>query len=218
MHYFRIPLEHWEDRLLEAKYLAINTIQTFAWNVHEVKEDDYNFIRDFIEFIVIAKKHGLLVIVRPGPHIDGERDFGGLPPWFQNITIEMRSSNSQYTSYTRKWLKFILSMMEPLLYRNGGPIIAMQIENEYGIMVVIKLTFNRWSPIFDGNLGEDAVVLFTTDQCNDTALTCGKIPGVLQTIDFGINVVAKACFDLLRKHQHTGPLVNPEFYTGWLDF
>ena len=222
MHYFRIPPEHWEDRLLKAKYLGINTIQTYiAWNVHETKENEYNFVgkNDFLSFMDLARKHDLMVIVRPGPYIDSEWDFGGLPPWLQNKTsIKMRSSNAQYMSYTRKWLKFILSMMEPLLYRNGGPIIAMQIENEYGIYGCDQTYLQQMKTIFDDSLGEGSVVLFTTDQCNDTALSCGKIPGVLQTIDFGINIDAKSCFDLLRKHQPDGPLVNSEFYTGWFDF
>ena len=222
MHYFRIPLEHWEDRMLKAKYLGINTIQTYiAWNVHETKENEYSFsgINDFLNFIDLAKKHDLLVIVRPGPYIDSEWDFGGLPPWLLNKTsIKMRSSNALYMKYTRKWLIFILAMLEPVLYRNGGPIIAMQIENEYGIYGCDQDYLQQMKSIFDDSLGEGSVVLFTTDQCNDTALSCGKIPGVLQTIDFGINIDAQSCFDLLRKHQPDGPIVNSEFYTGWFDF
>ena len=222
MHYFRIPPEHWEDRMIKAKYLGINTIQTYiAWNFHEAKENEYNFVgnRDFLAFIGLAKKHDLLVIVRPGPYIDSEWDFGGLPPWLLNKTsIKVRSSDDQYMSYTRKWLKLILSMLKPMLYKNGGPIIAMQIENEYGTYACDRNYLVQMKIIFGQNLVDNAVILFTTDQCNDTALYCGKIPGVFQTIDFGINVDARKCFNMLRYHQSKGPLVNSEFYTGWFDF
>ena len=223
IHYFRVPRIYWEDRLLKAQALGLNTIQTYiAWNIHEQEQGIYNFEgeNDILHFINLAQKCGLLVIVRPGPYIDAEWEFGGFPWWLaKNKSLIMRSTEDErYMNNVETWMNVLLHKLKPKLYKNGGPIIAFQVENEYGNYYACDHKYlTALKDIFQNNYGDD-VVLFTTDGYTSEYLKCGTSPQIFSTIDFGTEITAENAFKKLRKYQANGPLVNSEYYTGWLDY
>ncbi|XP_054270953.1 beta-galactosidase-like isoform X2 [Macrosteles quadrilineatus] len=160
----------------------------------------------------------MLVILRPGPYICAERDFGGYPPWLlhENPEMGLRTNESSHTHYVYTWLSQLMPRIQPLLYGNGGPVIMVQVENEYGSYWACDHSYTAWlRDVFRSYIGDKAV-LFTTDGNDSGYLKCGPIRGVFITVDFGtVGNVTKA-FEDLRKIQPHGPLVNSEFYPGWL--
>ena len=136
MHYFRTLPEYWEDRLTKIKLCGFNTVETYTcWNLHEPKKGEYDFdgILDLEKFIEIAKKVGLFVIVRPGPYICAEWDFGGLPPWLlADRNLRLRCNNEIYKKHVEDWFCVLFAKIKPHLESNGGNVIMMQVENEYG--------------------------------------------------------------------------------------
>ncbi|TDH16292.1 hypothetical protein EPR50_G00018010 [Perca flavescens] len=221
IHYSRIPRVYWKDRLLKMYMAGLNAIQTYIpWNYHEESPGRYNFggDRDVEYFLKLAQDIGLVVILRPGPYICGEWDMGGLPAWLLNKKdIVLRSSDSDYIAAVDKWMGKLLPMMKPYLYQNGGPIITVQVENEYGSYFACDYNYMRHlSKLFRSHLGEE-VVLFTTDGAGLSYLKCGSIQGLYATVDFGPGGNVTAAFAAQRHIEPHGPLVNSEFYTGWLD-
>ncbi|CAB1328148.1 unnamed protein product [Coregonus sp. 'balchen'] len=174
------------------------------WNFHEPSSDQYNFSgdRDLEHFLQLAQDIGLLVVLRPGPYICGEWDMGGLPAWLlHKKDIVLRSSDPDYIAAVDKWMGKLLPMIKPFLYQNGGPIITVQVENEYGSYFACDYNYLRHlTSLFRSHLGND-VVLFTTDGAG-VGSDCGNV---------------SAAFDAQRQAEPHGPLVNSEFYTGWLD-
>lgn len=221
IHYFRIPRFYWKDRLLKMKMAGLNAIQMYvAWNYHEPQPGRYEFSGDHdVEyFIKLAHELGLLVILRPGPYICAEWDMGGLPAWLlEKKSVVLRSSDPYYLEAVEKWLAVLLPKMKPLLYQNGGPIITVQVENEYGSYFVCDYNYLRFlAHRFRYHLGND-VVLFTTDGANEKNLRCGTLQGLYATVDFGAGRNITEAFQIQRKFEPKGPLINSEFYTGWLD-
>uniref|UniRef100_A0A8C7Q0I3 Beta-galactosidase n=1 Tax=Oncorhynchus mykiss TaxID=8022 RepID=A0A8C7Q0I3_ONCMY len=221
IHYNRIPRAYWKDRLLKMYMAGLNAIQTYVpWNFHEPSPDRYNFSgdRDLEHFLQLAQDIGLLVVLRPGPYICGEWDMGGLPAWLlHKKDIVLRSSDPDYIAAVDKWMGTLLPMLKPFLYQNGGPIITVQVENEYGSYFACDYNYLRHlTSLFRSHLGND-VVLFTTDGAGAGYLKCGTLQGVYATVDFGPGGNVSAAFDAQRQAEPHGPLVNSEFYTGWLD-
>ncbi|XP_038615750.1 beta-galactosidase [Tachyglossus aculeatus] len=221
VHYSRVPRFYWKDRLLKMKLAGLNAIQTYVpWNFHEPVPGQYQFTedRDVEYFLRLANETGLLVILRAGPYICGEWDMGGLPAWLlEKETIVLRSSDPDYLAAVEKWMGVLLPKMKPLLYQNGGPIITVQVENEYGSYFTCDYDYLRsLQKLFYQHLG-DNVVLFTTDGANKNFLKCGALQGLYATVDFGPGSNITAAFETQRKSEPRGPLVNSEFYTGWLD-
>ncbi|XP_068176978.1 beta-galactosidase [Antennarius striatus] len=221
IHYSRIPRVYWKDRLLKMYMAGLNAIQTYIpWNYHEESPGRYSFSgdRDLEHFLQLAKDIGLLVILRPGPYICAEWDMGGLPAWLlKKEDIILRSSDPDYIAAVDKWMGKLLPMMKPFLYQNGGPIITVQVENEYGSYFACDYNYLRHlSKQFRSHLGDD-VVLFTTDGAAVGYLKCGSLQGLYATVDFGAGGNVTAAFDAQRQAEPHGPLVNSEFYTGWLD-
>ncbi|XP_047387747.1 beta-galactosidase [Sciurus carolinensis] len=221
IHYFRVPRFYWKDRLLKMKMAGLNAIQTYVpWNFHEPQPGQYQFSEDHdVEyFIKLAHELGLLVILRPGPYICAEWDMGGLPAWLlEKESIVLRSSDPDYLAAVDKWLGVLLPKMRPLLYQNGGPIITVQVENEYGSYFACDFDYMRFlQKRFRYHLGND-VLLFTTDGALKKFLKCGTLQGLYATVDFGTGGNVTADFQTQRKVEPKGPLVNSEFYTGWLD-
>src|SRR3954465_5541480 len=136
MHYERIPREYWRDRLRKARAIGLNTISTYVfWNVHEPKPGTYDFgtQNDVAGFIRMAQEEGLYVILRPGPYACAEWDLGGLPAWLlADPNIVLRSGDEKFLVPAERWLKRLGEEMAPLQITRGGPIIAVQVENEYG--------------------------------------------------------------------------------------
>ncbi|KAJ0051022.1 hypothetical protein NL108_012185, partial [Boleophthalmus pectinirostris] len=231
IHYNRIPRVYWKDRLLKMYMAGLNAIQTYVpWNYHEESPGLYDFSgdRDLLAFLKLAQEIGLLVILRPGPYICAEWEMGGLPAWLlRKKDIVLRSTDKDYLSAVHSWMGKLLPMIKPFLYQNGGPIITVQVENEYGSYFACDYNYLRnLTQLFRKHLG-DEVVLFTTDGGSAFFLKCGSIQGLYATVDFGPGKFVRllvllgsnitAAFEAQRHVEPNGPLVNSEFYTGWLD-
>jgi len=130
--------------------------------------------------------------------------------------MALRSSDPTYLYHVDRWYSKLLPLLKPLLYSNGGPVISVQVENEYGGFGCDQEYTTHLRDLFRKYLGND-VILFTTDNSVDYTIRCGKIDGVYSTVDFGPTDDPKHCFSLQRTYQEFGPLVNSEFYPGWLD-
>ncbi|XP_050042178.1 beta-galactosidase-like [Dermacentor andersoni] len=222
LHYFRVPREYWRDRMEKMRLAGLNALQTYVeWSGHEPEPGTFNFRGDYDlkTFLDTANDVGLLVILRPGPYICAERDNGGLPYWLLRLNPQMqyRSSDPSYTSRVEKWFHVLLPMVEPYLYNNGGPIIALQVENEYGQYVACDKDYMRQLVgLFGRYLGQD-VVLFRTDTPGDAIYECDRVRGTLPTADFGASANVTEMFSIVRRAMGRGPLVVTEYYPGWLD-
>lgn len=221
IHYSRIPRAYWKDRLVKMYMTGLNAIQVYVpWNFHESIQGFYNFTgdKDLEHFLDLANQTGLLVILRPGPYICAEWEMGGLPAWLlQKPNIILRSADPDYLQAVSNWLAVLLPKMKPWLYINGGNIITVQVENEYGSYFSCDYNYMRHlRTLFRFFLGENTV-LFTTDGNTDKEMTCGSLEGLYATVDFGTDTNITKAFQRQRRFEPRGPLVNSEFYTGWLD-
>ncbi|CAN7940128.1 unnamed protein product, partial [Ixodes hexagonus] len=222
MSYYRILPEQWEDRLTTMKAAGLNTLETYIeWSSHEPENGQFNFEgqQDVVRFIEMAGRIGFLVILRPGPFIDAERDMGGLPYWLltQDSTIRLRSSDQRYLKYVDRYFDKLLPLLKPLLYSNGGPVLMLQVENEYGSYYECDFVYTaHLRDLMRRYLGPN-VVLFTTDGNGDSFFKCGKNDGAYSTVDFAARENVTKSFAVQRRHQERGPLMNSEFYPGWLD-
>uniref|UniRef100_A0A8C4XAA5 Beta-galactosidase n=1 Tax=Erpetoichthys calabaricus TaxID=27687 RepID=A0A8C4XAA5_ERPCA len=221
IHYNRIPSYYWKDRLLKMFMAGLNAIQIYVpWNYHETVQNQYNFKgdRDLEHFLQLANDIGLLVILRPGPYICAEWEMGGLPAWLlKKKDILLRTMDADYIAAVDRWMGELLPRIKPFLYQNGGPIITVQVENEYGSYFACDFNYLRHlMKLFRSHLGEE-VVLFTTDGAGLGYLKCGTLQGLYATVDFGPGGNVTSQFMVQRHAEPNGPLVNSEFYTGWLD-
>ncbi|CAI2355089.1 unnamed protein product [Caenorhabditis sp. 36 PRJEB53466] len=224
IHYFRIPRARWDERLSKVRALGFNAIQYYIpWNLHELDEGnpDFSGLLDFAEFSSLAfQKYGLWTILRIGPYICGEWENGGLPAWLltKNVT-KQRSSDAVFTREVEKWFETLLPRVKPLLRKNGGPVLMLQIENEYGSYDACDKQYLRFlRDLTRAHVGDD-VLLFTTDGVSESMLKCGSVEGVFPTVDFGPtdnSSQVEAFFDLQRQFAPNGPSVNSEYYPGWL--
>ncbi|KAM9305711.1 beta-galactosidase-1-like protein [Gastrophryne carolinensis] len=222
IHYSRVPSFYWKDRLQKMYMTGLNAVQVYVpWNYHEPQPGMFNFDgdRDLDHFLNLTAEVGLLVILRPGPYICAEWDMGGLPAWLLNKKdISLRTSDPDYLNAVDSWLSVLLPKIHPRLYCNGGNIISVQVENEYGSFYACDYSYLRHLlTVFRLYLGDD-VVLFTTDGNTKAELKCGTLQGLHATVDFGPADNATEAFAALRRVQPGGPLVNSEYYTGWLDY
>ena len=217
IHYFRVVPEYWHDRLLKLRACGFNTLETYvAWNLHEPRRDQFNFsgICDIERYIRTAAEIGLNVIVRPGPYICSEWDLGGLPAWLlADADMRLRCNYRPYLDAVDSFFDALLPRLTPLQASKGGPIIAMQVENEYGSYGNDKdyLRYLQAGLISRGFEG----LLFTSDGASDAMLQGGTLPDVLKVANFGSD--PKGQFAKLREHQPEGPLMCGEFWAGWFD-
>jgi len=217
MHYFRVRPEQWRDRLEKMRLIGLNTVETYvAWNLHEPKPGIFHFDGglDLVRFIQAADDVELKVIVRPGPYICSEWDFGGLPSWLlKDPQMQVRCSHLTYLAAVDRFFDALIPQLAPLQSTQGGPIIAMQVENEYGSYGGDKAYLQH---LVDGlrTRGVD-VLLFTSDGPRDGTLQGGTLPGILKTVNFAFD--AKDALAKLREYQPEGPLMVTEFWSGWFD-
>lgn len=190
--------------------------------MHNPKDTIYVWegIADIERFIKLATDEGLFIILRPGPYICAEIDNGGLPYWLATKypDIQVRTDDPYFFYEVKIWYKALMEKIQNNFYGNGGNIIMVQVENEYGAMKICNKKYKEFLRNETEKYTLDDALLFTTDRPLDNELRCGHIEGVFATTDFGIaneNEVAYN-FKRLREIQPTGPLVNSEFYTGWL--
>ncbi|XP_050523930.1 beta-galactosidase-like [Daktulosphaira vitifoliae] len=221
LHYFRIPKQYWKDRIIKMKASGLNAISTYVeWSLHEPFPGIYDFegIADIEYFLELIKDAGMYILLRPGPYICAERDFGGFPYWLLNKTQQksLRTNDPTYKEYVKKWFDVLMDKMKPYLYGNGGHIIMVQVENEYGSFACDK-NYTLWLRDLFRSYVQDKALLFTTDGCGTSYMKCGSIPEVYATVDFGASVDdSQDCFKYMREIHPSGPLVNSEFYPGWL--
>ena len=216
MHYFRIHPDYWRDRMEKMVACGINTLETYiAWNVHEPKQGEFDFSSpwtDIKKFILLAEELGLYVIVRPGPYICSEWDFGALPAWLlKDPGMRLRCANPSFLKVVDRYLKRVCEEIADLQYEKKGPIIAVQLENEYGSYGNDK-TYLRFllNVLRKSNI---EVPIFTSDGSCPWMLNGGTLPEVFKTVNFGAN--ATDHFTKLREYQPDGPLVCMEYWNGW---
>jgi beta-galactosidase len=158
--------------------------------------------------------------LRPGPYICAEIDNGGLPYWLATKypNIKVRTNDADYLREVETWYNELMPLFEKHWYGNGGKIIMVQVENEYGAYKICDEEYKIFLRDLTEKFTRDKALLFTTDRPIDNELRCGLIENVFATVDFGIanETEVDFNFDKLREVQGSGPLVNSEFYTGWL--
>ncbi|KAH8243823.1 hypothetical protein KR032_010419 [Drosophila birchii] len=218
-HYFRAHPGTWQRHLRTMRAAGLNAVTTYVeWSLHNPRDGVYVWsgIADLERFIRLAVGEDLLVILRPGPYICAERDMGGFPYWLlkKYPGIQLRTADVNYLSEVRIWYSQLFNKMSPYLYGNGGPIIMVQVENEYGSYFACDLNYRNWLRDETQSHVKGKAVLFTND--GPSVLRCGKIQGVLATMDFGATKDLRPTWAKLRQFQPKGPLVNAEYYPGWL--
>lgn len=216
IHYFRVVPEYWRDRLEKLKAMGCNTVETYVpWNLHERKKGEFCFegILDLVRFIQLAEELGLWVIVRPSPYICAEWEFGGLPAWLlKDEGIHLRCNDERYMKHVREYYRHLLPLLKPLQITEGGPIILMQVENEYGYYGDDTSYLESLRDI----MREEGITVdfVTSDGPWGDALSCGSVEGAQPTGNFGSKT--KEQFARLREHTD-GPLMCMEFWVGWFD-
>lgn len=219
IHYFRVLPDYWEDRLKKLKAMGCNTVETYVpWNFHEPKEGEFQFKgrRDLSRFINIADEMDLFVILRPSPYICAEWEFGGLPSWLlKDQNMKLRTAYQPFIDKVDRYFNALLKEVTPLQFTNGGPIIMMQVENEYGSYGNDKVYLNTLIDIMQ-KYGVD-VPLVTSDGSWSDMLSNGTVlDRALPTVNFGSK--AKEHFSLLRDYVGKEmPLMVMEFWNGWFN-
>lgn len=219
IHYFRVVPEYWRDRLEKLKALGCNTVETYIpWNMHEPKKGQFNFngMLDVERFIRLAHELGLWVIVRPSPYICAEWEFGGLPAWLLSEDgMRVRSSYEPFLKLVDEYYKELFKILTPLQVNYGGPIIMMQIENEFGYYSNDK----KYLQALRDMMSKYGVVvpLVTSDGPWGEALEAGMLNDgdVLATANFGSK--PEEHFQKLKKIVSNRPLMCMEFWVGWFD-
>nr|HEV7953795.1 beta-galactosidase [Candidatus Acidoferrales bacterium] len=217
MHYPRVPREYWRDRMKKARAMGLNTIATYIfWNLHEPEPGVFDFSgqNDVAAFVRTAQEEGLYVLLRPGPYVCSEWDLGGLPAWLlADPNIVLRSTDPKFIGPSEKFLKRLGQELAPLQATRGGPIIGVQVENEYG-------SFGKdaeyMGKIRDAIVaaGLNEVPLFTAD--GPERLPFGTLANVAAAINFGPGD-AKKGFETLAKFRPDGLRMNQEYWDGWFD-
>ena len=217
MHYFRIPREYWYDRLLKLKECGFNTVETYTcWNLHEKVEGKFDFsgMLDVGAYIKTAKELGLNVILRPGPYICAEWDFGGLPAWLlTHESIPLRCYNEEFIALVRRYYEALFNEVRPYLAVNGGNVVMLQVENEYGSYGDDKEYLRAVASIYK-ELGMDCLY-FTSDGPTYTMLSGGTLPEYLAVANFGSR--PKEQMKVLAEYRPDQPLMCGEYWCGWFD-
>jgi beta-galactosidase len=220
LEYARIPREDWRDRLRKVKALGLNTITVYVfWNLHEPVPGTYDFNgqNDVAEFLRQAQQEGLFVVLRPGPYVCAEWDLGGYPPWLlKQDGMLLRSTQPAYLEAARRWMMRLGQELAPLQASRGGPIIAVQVENEYGSFDVRedRATYLKdvRQIVIDAGFGES--LLYTAD--GGDVMDKGSIPGVFAAVDYGTGD-AERSIGLLKKFAPNAPVYAAEYWDGWFD-
>ena len=217
MHYFRIPREYWRDRLEKLRQCGFNTVETYVcWNLHQPEEDVFDFTGnlDLGAYIDEAKAVGLDVYLRPGPYICAEWEFGGLPYWLHNYPkMSLRCYDVNYLEKVDVYLGKIFEIARPRMAENGGNIVMMQVENEYGSYGNDKKYLN-WIKEKYIEYGASCL-LCTSDGPSYWMLKGGTVDDLLTTVNFGSN--PEGSFEVLKQFRAEQPLMCSEFWCGWFD-
>ena len=215
IHFARVPPEYWRHRLKAIKAMGLNTVCAYLfWNFHEWREGKYDWRgqRDAAEFCRLAQAEGLWVILRPGPYACAEWEMGGLPWWLLKQPGDrfLRTRDERFVQPARRWMAEVGRVLAPLQVTQGGPILMVQVENEYGFFGK-DLDYLRTMRRTLLDAGFD-VPLF---QCNPTnAVAAAHIPELFSVANFGSDPAAG--FKVLGAVQQ-GPRMCGESYSGWFD-
>lgn len=217
IHFQRIPRAYWHDRLLKARALGLNTVETYAfWNAIEPTQGQFDFSgdNDVAAFVREAAALGLNVILRPGPYACAEWEAGGYPAWlFKDPTLRVRSRDPRFLAAAQRYLDALAAQVTPLLNGNGGPIIAVQVENEYG-SYGNDHAYMQASRRMLVDAGFDKALLFTADGAD--MLANGTLPDTLAVVNFAPGE-ARSAFDKLAKFRPDAPQMAGEYWAGWFD-
>jgi beta-galactosidase len=217
IHYFRVHPDSWADRIRKARLMGLNTIETYvAWNAHSPARGtfDTDGQLDLARFLDLIQAEGMYAIVRPGPYICAEWDNGGLPGWlFADPAVGVRRNEPLYMAAVTEYLEQLLPILASRQIDRGGPVILVQIENEYGAYGNDKDYLRALVEL--NRAGGITVPLTTIDQPTDQMLSDGSLPELHKTGSFGSRATERLA--TLRRHQATGPLMCAEFWNGWFD-
>lgn len=226
VHYPRIPRPYWEQRIKMCKALGMNTLCLYVfWNIHEPQEGQFNFTgnNDVAEFCRLAQKNGMYVIVRPGPYVCAEWEMGGLPWWLlKKKDIRLRDLDPYFMSRVKVFEEQVARQLAPLTIQRGGPIIMLQVENEYGsyaenksyIRAIRDLLKASWfSKDKQGN--EVGPVLFQCDWASN--FTHNGLDDLVWTMNFGTGANIDEQFKRLGELRPDAPKMCSEFWSGWFD-
>lgn len=218
LHYTRIPAPYWEHRIEMCKALGMNTICLYVfWNIHEQTEGQFDFTgqNDIAAFCRLAQKHGMYVIVRPGPYVCAEWEMGGLPWWLlKKKDIVLRTLDPYFMERTAIFMKEVGKQLAPLQITRGGNIIMVQVENEYGAYAVDKPYVSAIRDIVK-SAGFTEVPLFQCDW--SSTFDRNGLDDLLWTINFGTGANIEQQFKRLREARPETPLMCSEFWSGWFD-
>ncbi len=217
LHYFRVHPGLWADRIHKARLMGLNTIETYVpWNLHEPVEGTWTAEDglDLGAFLDAVAAEGMRAIVRPGPYICAEWVNGGLPAWLTaEPGVGIRRSEPRYLAAVTRYLREVYAIVAPRQIDEGGPVVLVQIENEYGAYGDDK---DYLRALVDVTRASGIVVPLTTvDQPQPAMLENGSLPELHRTASFGSRAVERLA--TLREHQPTGPLMCSEFWNGWFD-
>ncbi|MEI7986285.1 MAG: glycoside hydrolase family 35 protein [Armatimonadota bacterium] len=216
MHPERIPAQYWRHRIQMTKALGLNTIALYVfWNAHEQTPGKYDFKTgnlDLAKFIRTCQEEGMWVILRPGPYCCGEWDLGGIPPYLlKKPDIKIRSMDPTYIKAVKNYFNELAKVVKPTLVKNGGPVLLVQLENEYGSYSndrnYIKWLHDTWI-----SLGIEGP-FYTSDGPTSYMLEAGSYPGCAVGLDSGSS---EADWDIARKMNPGVPIMSGETYPGWL--
>ncbi|ERL89541.1 hypothetical protein D910_06906 [Dendroctonus ponderosae] len=250
MHYFRVPRPYWRDRLRKIRAAGLNTVETYVpWNLHEPENGKFDFgeggseFEDFLhleEFLNAAKEEDLFVILRTGPYICSEYNSGGFPSWLlREKPMGFRTSEENYMKFVTRFFNLVLTLLAAFQFQLGGPVIAFQVENEYGNLEngaafqpdkvymeelrqlflkngIVELLTSADSPLWKGTSGRTNNETNTQIDFQFFNNQSGTLPGELfQTANFGDNAVNQ--LNKLEEFQPGRPLMVMEYWIGWFD-
>ncbi|MDP4205237.1 MAG: beta-galactosidase [Bacteroidota bacterium] len=216
MHPARIPVEYWRHRIQMAKAMGCNTIAAYVfWNYHESKPGVFDFTtenKDIVKFLKIAQEEGMWVMLRPGPYVCAEWDFGGLPSYLLSYPdIKLRCMDSRYMEAVERYVTKLASLVSGLQVTKGGPIVMVQVENEYGSYANDKQYLNTLKDLWVKNGIE--VPFYTADGASAPLLEAGTVNGAAIGLDPGAN---ENDFAAAFKQNPDVPSFCSEIYPGWL--
>jgi beta-galactosidase len=217
MHYQRIPRAYWRQRLQMARAMGLNSITTYVfWNLHEPQPGVYDFTgdNDVAEFLREAQQEGLFVVLRPGPYVCAEWEFGGFPSWLlKDRSMVIRSKDPKFMAATRSWFNRLGKEVASFQTANGGPILTVQVENEYGSF---GDDHEYMSQIHQAliDAGINKTLFYTAD--GEEEVKNGSLPDIPVGINFGGGNARKE-FAAYKETHPTGPYFNSEYWAGWFD-
>ena len=218
VHYPRIPRPYWEHRIKMCKALGMNTLCIYVfWNIHEQREGQFDFTdnNDVAEFCRLAQKNGMYVIVRPGPYVCAEWEMGGLPWWLlKKKDIRLRERDPYFLERVKIFEQKVGEQLAPLTIQNGGPIIMVQVENEYGSYGEDKPYISEIRDCLRGIYG-DKLTLFQCDWSSN--FERNGLDDLVWTMNFGTGANIDHEFARLKQLRPNAPLMCSEFWSGWFD-